>query len=70
MCACFVKYNRQLFRGYAIVLQGYVEMSIEWRYILNVWMHIRFKLSKLWLVCSIVFYVFVCTVESRYLELR
>jgi len=28
---------------------------------------ISVSVSKLWLVCSIVFSVFVCTVESRYL---
>ena len=38
--------------------------------LLNVLMHIRFKVLKLWLVCSIVFSVLVCTVESVYLELR
>ena len=31
-------------------------------------MHIRFKFSNIWLLCSIVFSV--CTIESDYLELR
>ena len=38
--------------------------------LLTVSMHILFKVSKLWLICSIAFSVFVCTVESLYLELR
>jgi len=33
-------------------------------------MDICFKVSKLWLACNIVFSVFVCKVEYRYLELR
>jgi len=43
-------------------VQGFVEMSIKWHYTSS--MHKCISIS------SIKFSLFVCTVESRYLELR
>ena len=56
MWSCFFNIRER----YLVVVQGFDEMSIKWHY--------TYSMHKCISICSIEFSLFVCTVESHYLE--